>query len=84
MSVPVWRRTRKKEQEEKQEEKREEETISDVNKFNEWVNIQEIDINTELFTKHFKFQRPSDMFKYPYQTNHRNKNHELVNILIVD
>ena len=44
-------------------EKEEEQTITDANKFNEWVNKQETDINNELFKKHFKNQRPSDMFK---------------------
>ena len=74
------KKNKEKKQEEKQEEKREE-TIFDMNKFNEWVNKQEIDINTELFTKHFKFQRLSNMFKYLYQTNDRKKNHELVNMI---
>ena len=69
------------EQEKKQEEKQEEETISDVNKFYERVNKPETGINTELFKKHFKIQRPSDMLKYHYQTNDRKKNHELVNMI---
>ena len=66
---------------EEQEKKQEEETISDVNKFNERVNKQETGINTELFKKHFKIQRPSDMLKYLYLTNDRKKNHELVNMI---
>ena len=66
---------------EEQEKKQEEETISDVNKFNERVNKQETGINTELFKKHFKIQRPSDMVKYQYQTNDRKKNHELFNMI---
>ena len=65
----------------KYEKEEEEETIFNVNKFNEWVNKQETSINTELFKKHFKIQRPSDMLKYLYQTNDRKKNHELVNMI---
>ena len=55
------------------EEEQEEETISDVNKFNEWVDKEETDIKTKLFKKHFKIQRPGDMLKYLYQTNDRKK-----------
>ena len=54
----------------------EEETIFNVNKFNAWVNKQETSINTELFKKYFKIQRPSNMLKYLYQTNDRKKNYE--------
>ena len=55
------------------EEEQEEETISDVNKFNEWVDKEETEIKTKLFKKHFKIQRPGDMLKYLYQTNDRKK-----------
>ena len=65
----------------KYEKEEEEETIFNVNKFNEWVNKQETSINTELFKKYFKIQRPSDMPKYLYQTNDGKKNHELVNMI---
>ena len=68
-------------QEEKQEEKREEETISGANKFNEWVNKQETNINTELFKKYFKIQKLSDMLKYLYQTNDKEKKNKLVNVI---
>ena len=63
------------------EEEEEEETKFNVNKFNEWVIKQEKSINEELFKKYFNFQRPSDMFRYLYQTNDKEKNHELVNII---
>ena len=65
---------------EKEIEKEEERKFS-VNKFNEWVNKEEASINTELFKKHFNFQRPSDMFKYLYKTNNKEKNNELVNLI---
>ena len=50
-----------------------ESTKDDVSKFNEWVNEKETDINSELFQKHFKFQRPSDMLKTLYTTNDKKK-----------
>ena len=71
------------EQEEKQKEEQEEEqkeTITDANEINKSVNKQETDINTELFKKHFKFQRPSDMLKSLHKAN-TNQNNELVSII---
>ena len=52
---------------EKQEEEQEKETISDVNKFKEWVNKQEKGINTESFKRYFSIQRPSSTLKYLYK-----------------
>ena len=69
------------EQEEEQEEKQEE-TISDVNKFNKWINQKEKSINTEIFTKHFNFQRPSDMFNFLSNINDIKKNTELLNVIL--
>ena len=64
--------------EEEQEEKLKE-TITDVNKFNEWINKEETNINTELFKKHFNFQSASDMLKSLHKVN-TNQNNELVNV----
>ena len=63
------------------EEEEEEKTKFNVNKPNEWVNKQETGINNELFKKHINFQRPSDMLKYLYQTNDKEKIDELVNVI---
>ena len=52
-----------------------------MSKFNEWVNRKETDINSEIFQKHFSFQRPSDMLKNVYKTNDKNKNSKLVNMI---
>ena len=52
-----------------------------MSKFNEWVNRKETDINSEIFQKHFSFQRPSDMLKNIYKTNDKNKNNKLVNMI---
>ena len=52
-----------------------------MSKFNEWVNRKETDINSEIFQKHFSFQRPSDMLKNVYKTDDKNKNNKLVNMI---
>ena len=43
-----------------------------VSNFNEWVNKKEANINSEIFQRHFKFQRPSDILKLVYNTNNKN------------
>ena len=48
--------------------------------FNEWVNKKEANMNCEVFQRHFKYQRPSDMLKLVYKTNNKKKNSELANI----
>ena len=50
-------------------------------KFNEWVIKKETGINSELFTKHFKFQTPSALLKSLYKTNDKEENNELVSII---
>ena len=52
-----------------------------MRKFNEWVSKKETSINRELFQKHFKFQRPSDMLKALYTTNDKKKNNDLVDVI---
>ena len=56
-------------------------TKDDVSNFNEWVNKKEANINNELFQRHFKFERPSNMFKLVYKTINKKKNSKLVNII---
>ena len=41
-------------------------TEEDGSNYNEWVNKKETNINSEIFQRLFKFQRPSDMFKLLY------------------
>ena len=48
---------------------------------NGWVNKKETGINRELFHKHFKFQRPSDILKVASTTNDENKNNKLVKLI---
>ena len=72
------------EEEEKQTSKKEllkKPTEEDGNNFNEWVNKKETNINSEIFQRLFKFQRPSDMFKLLYKTNNKKKNKEFVNMI---
>ena len=71
----------KEEQEEIEEKKQEEETITDINAFNEQINKEETSINKEIFTKHFKSQRPSELLKGLYKTNDPNKNNIKANLI---
>ena len=57
----------------------EEQTITDANKFNEWVNKQETKINKELL-KHFSFQKPSTLLKELYRYD-QEKNRLLVSVI---
>ena len=65
----------------KQEEKQKE-TKDDAIALNKWIIDEEENINKGLFTKHFKIQSPSEMFKSIYQTNDREKNNKLVDVII--
>ena len=56
----------------KQEEKQKE-TKDDAIALNKWIIDEEENINKGLFTKHFKIQSPSEMFKSIYQTNDKEK-----------
>ena len=56
-------------------------TKDNASKFNEWFNEIETDINSKIFQKHFKFQRPSDILKTLYTTNDKKKNSKLVNVI---
>ena len=52
-----------------------------MREFNDWVNRKETGINSEIFQKHFSFQRSSDMLKALYTTNIKKKNNKLVNVI---
>ena len=66
----VEERKKKKEQE-KQDEK-----TTGLNKFNKWINDEEIDLNEELFKKYFNFQKPGDMLMLLNKTNDKTKSTE--------
>ena len=62
------------EKEEKEQQTRKKEpfkkpTKEDVSNFNEWVNERERNINSEIFQRQSKLQRPSAMLKSSYKTN---------------
>ena len=54
-------------------------TKIDAKEFNELINKEETDINSELFRKHFNLQRPSEVLNAVFTTNNRSKNEKLVN-----
>ena len=70
-----------KEQQIRKKEPLKKQTKEDVSNFNEWANRKETGINYELFQKHFKFQKPSDILKSVYKTNDKKNNNKLVNII---
>ena len=48
-----------------------------MNEFNTYI----AEINNDLFTKHFNYQRPSDMLNHLHKTNDINNNNNLVNVI---
>ena len=58
-----------------------EKTITNMNKIIKYIAKEEADINNEIFEKYFKIQRPSDMLMYLNETNEKEKNNELVNVI---
>ena len=71
---------RKKKKEQEKQEKQDEKTTG-LNKFNKWINDEEIDLNEELFKKYFNFQKPGDMLMLLNKTNDKTKSTELVNVI---
>ena len=55
--------------------------ISDVKKFSDLINKEETGINRELFKRFFNFQRPSAMLKAVYNTDNKEKNRNLINVI---
>ena len=58
LSIRVWRRKRATDKTSKKSDKKEplkKLTKNNASNFNEWVNINEIGKNSELYQKHFKF-----------------------------
>ena len=48
---------------------------------NKWIIDEEENINTELFKKYFKFQRPSDILNYLNKINGKEENNNLMNMI---
>ena len=53
----------------------------DVDKFNELINKEVINIKVELFWKQFSFQNPGKMVKAVYSSNYKKKNNDLINAI---
>ena len=45
------------------------------------INKEETDINSGLFQKNFRFQRPTEMLKAVYTTNNIMKHEKWVNVI---
>ena len=71
---------KQKEEQEKEQEEEQKKPITDVNKFNKWVNKQEAGMSNKLFKNYFKFQRPSVMLEYLYKAD-ASQNNELVSLI---
>ena len=52
-----------------------------MNEIIKYITKEEIDLNEEIFKKYFNFQRPSDMLMFLNNTNDKEKNIELVNVI---
>ena len=84
IDTSLKKKKRKKKNSEQQTSKKEplkKPTKDDVSNFKEWVIRKETDMNYELFEKHFKFQRSSDMLKFVYRTSDKKKYSKLLNII---
>ena len=56
-------------------------TKDNASNFNTWVNRKETGINSEIFQKHFKFQRPSYISETLCIKNDKKTNSSLVNVI---
>ena len=66
---------------EEEQEEQGEKTKTDRSEFNKYTIVEKIDINEELFKKHFNFQIPSDILAYLNKTNDTEKNNKLDNLI---
>ena len=69
------------EEEQEEEKEKQDKKAIDVNKFNESIIKEETKINKELFNKHFHYQTPSALLKDLYNTNNKEKNSRLLNVV---
>ena len=69
------------EEEQEEEKEKQDKKAIDVNKFNESIIKEETKINKELFNKQFHYQTPSALLKDLYNTNNKEKNSRLLNVV---
>ena len=72
----------KYEEEEKEQEEKQKPTKDDLITLNKHITDEEKNINEELFKKYFNFQRPSDMLMLLNKTKDKEKNNELLKVII--
>ena len=72
----------KYEEEEKEQEEKQKPTKDDLIALNKHIIDEETNINEEVFKKYFHFPRPSDMLMYLNKINDKEKNNELVSLII--
>ena len=73
---------RMKYEEEKEQEEKQKPTKDDLIALNKHIIDEETNINEEVFKKYFHFLRPSDILMYLNKTNDKEKNNELVSLII--
>ena len=72
----------KYEEEEKEQEEKQKPTKDDLISLNKHIIDEETNINEDVFKKYFDFQRPSDMLMLLNKTKDKEKNNELVKVII--
>ena len=70
-----------KTKEEESEENRLEKIKDNYKKYFKYIEDKSIDINYELFKKHFNFKAPTVLAKKLCDTKDKKKNNELVNVI---
>ena len=50
-------------------------------KFKEWIDKKETDIKSEIFSKYFSAERPSQIFKYIYKAGSIDKKNMAIDIV---
>ena len=65
-------------QEEQEEQEEQEKTKTEIDKFRKYIAEKETDIDEELSTRYFGFQKSSDIFNSLIDTNDIEKNNKLV------
>ena len=65
-------------EEDQEEQEEQEKTKTDIDKFSKYIAEKETDIDEELSTRYFGFQKSSDIFNSLIDTNDIEKNNKLV------
>ena len=71
MSTSMKKKTKQSDKKPHKKEPPKTPTTINAKEFNELINKEETNINSELFRKYFSFQRPSKMLKAVHTPNNR-------------